>query len=353
MALKRMGIVENYEHVREVAVIVVGIGGIGSVAAEMLTRCGVGKLILYDYDKVELANMNRLFFQPHQAGLSKVEAARATLQHINPDVDIECHNCNITLADSYEELLDRIQRGGVGGKRVDLVLSCVDNYEARIAVNKACCELDQPWMESGVSENAVAGHIQTLLPGRTACFECAPPIIVTTGVSEKTLKRDGVCAASLPTTMGLIAALLVQNVLKFTLAFGDVSFYVGYNALQDYFPTWDMLPNPNCGNDDCRRLQTKYAGWKKPAPRGAPASGAEGAGPVHTENEWGIEVTSSSEEQKASAAAGAPREPEREFEAADPRAPTAPAALAGAGGDQGEDLAALMSKLRVAQSGKK
>lgn len=39
----------------------------GSVAAEMLTRCGIGRLLLYDYDTVELANMNRLFFKPDQA----------------------------------------------------------------------------------------------------------------------------------------------------------------------------------------------------------------------------------------------------------------------------------------------
>jgi ubiquitin-like modifier-activating enzyme 5 len=80
MALKRMGIVENYENIRNFAVVVVGVGGVGSVTAEMLTRCGIGKLILFDYDKVELANMNRLFYQPHQAGLSKVEAAKMTLQ---------------------------------------------------------------------------------------------------------------------------------------------------------------------------------------------------------------------------------------------------------------------------------
>ena len=43
-----------------------GIGGVGSVAAEMLTRCGIGRLLLYDYDTVELANMNRLFFRPEQ-----------------------------------------------------------------------------------------------------------------------------------------------------------------------------------------------------------------------------------------------------------------------------------------------
>ena len=63
MALQRMGIVEKYVRIREKSVAVVGVGGVGSVTAEMLVRCGVGKLILFDYDTVELANMNRLFFQ--------------------------------------------------------------------------------------------------------------------------------------------------------------------------------------------------------------------------------------------------------------------------------------------------
>jgi len=52
MALKSMGIVKNYEDIRNFSIIVVGMGGIGSVAAEMLTRCGIGKLLLFDYDKV-------------------------------------------------------------------------------------------------------------------------------------------------------------------------------------------------------------------------------------------------------------------------------------------------------------
>lgn len=95
-----MGIVNNYEQIRQKTVMVVGIGGVGSVVAEMLTRCGVGKLILvenkfknhsilsesnflqFDYDKVELANMNRLFYQPHQSGMSKVEAAQDTLKWV-------------------------------------------------------------------------------------------------------------------------------------------------------------------------------------------------------------------------------------------------------------------------------
>lgn len=44
MALKRMGIVEDYEKIRTYTVAVVGVGGVGSVTAEMLTRCGIGKV---------------------------------------------------------------------------------------------------------------------------------------------------------------------------------------------------------------------------------------------------------------------------------------------------------------------
>jgi len=45
MALQKMGIVKNYEDVRTFTVAVVGVGGVGSVTAEMLTRCGIGKVV--------------------------------------------------------------------------------------------------------------------------------------------------------------------------------------------------------------------------------------------------------------------------------------------------------------------
>ena len=60
------------------------------------------------------------------------------------------------------------------------------------------------------------------MPGETACFECVPPLVVASGIDERTLKREGVCAASLPTTMGIVAGLLVQNALKYMLHFGQV-----------------------------------------------------------------------------------------------------------------------------------
>ncbi|KAK9884276.1 hypothetical protein WA026_005228 [Henosepilachna vigintioctopunctata] len=235
MALKKMGIVKNYEKIRTFCVAIIGVGGVGSVAAEMLTRCGIGKLLLFDYDKVELANMNRLFFQPHQSGLSKVEAAAETLQNINPDVEILSFNYNITSVDNFEHFQSTLLTQGCDGKPVDLVLSCVDNFEARLTINSVCNETNLNWFESGVAENAISGHIQFLEPGRTACFACVPPLIVASNIDEKTLKRDGVCAASLPTTMAIVAGFLVQNTLKYLLNFGDVANYLGYNALNDFF----------------------------------------------------------------------------------------------------------------------
>merc|ERR1711981_1104775 len=259
MALKRMGVVENYEKIRECSVAIVGIGGVGSVTAEMLTRCGIGKLIMFDYDKVELANMNRLFFQPHQAGLSKVAAAAKTLEEINPDVVFETHNYNITTVDNFDHFISRIKEGGLNVGPVDLVLSCVDNFEARMAINKACNEIGQVWFESGVSENAVSGHIQLVKPGELACFACAPPLVVASNIDEKTLKREGVCAASLPTTMGIVAGFLVQNVLKYLLHFGDVSDYLGYNAMNDFFPRMTMRPNVDCEEFHCNQNVKVFA----------------------------------------------------------------------------------------------
>ncbi|KAJ0182824.1 hypothetical protein K1T71_002193 [Dendrolimus kikuchii] len=286
MALKRMGIVDNYEKIRELSVAVVGVGGVGSVTAEMLTRCGIGKLILFDYDKVELANMNRLFFQPHQAGLSKVDAAAATLQNINPDVTIDAYNYNITTVENFQKFCDTIKTGSLTGGPVDVVLSCVDNFEARMAINTACNELDQKWFESGVSENAVSGHIQFIIPGETACFACAPPLVVASKIDEKTLKREGVCAASLPTTMGIVAGFLVQNTLKYLLGFGTVTHYLGYSALTDFFPTMSLKPNPQCDDSFCRARQTEFQA--RPQPVEVATEVTEDLAPVHADNEWGI-----------------------------------------------------------------
>eukprot|EP00918_Siedleckia_nematoides_P087273 GHVU01191979.1.p2 GENE.GHVU01191979.1~~GHVU01191979.1.p2 ORF type:complete len:123 (+),score=14.94 GHVU01191979.1:1352-1720(+) len=59
MALTKMGIVDDYTHVKNATVAIVGIGGVGSVVADMLCRCGLGRLIIFDYDKRFLSPLPR------------------------------------------------------------------------------------------------------------------------------------------------------------------------------------------------------------------------------------------------------------------------------------------------------
>ncbi|WIA15575.1 hypothetical protein OEZ85_002202 [Tetradesmus obliquus] len=60
-----------------------------------------------------------------------------TLRHINPDVAIESFTMNITTVDGFEQFKASVTHPESGTSRVDLILSCVDNYEARITINQA------------------------------------------------------------------------------------------------------------------------------------------------------------------------------------------------------------------------
>ncbi|PFH38617.1 ThiF family protein [Besnoitia besnoiti] len=376
MALQRMGVVDNYRAIRDKAVLVVGVGGVGSVAADMLARCGIGKLLLFDYDKVELANMNRLFFTPKQRGQSKVEAAQATLLEINPDVEIEAHNCNI--CSEFDLFFDRIVNGGIcassataegssgaeardkappvsprlsqkGRCGVDLVLSCVDNFAARITISQACNEAGVVWMNSGVSESATSGQIQTCVPGLLACFQCAPPYVVATSGDERAIKREGVCAASLPTTMGIVAGLLVQNALKYLLTFGQTTPFLAYNSLEDFFPSFSMQPNPQCADSWCRKRQAEVA--EKGIPISAyfltlkkeqdAAESAKGA-VVHEDNPFGISLMDEGSSSTNGASVAPPASPSP--------AKDEPMKTQKKAAEDGASIQDLMEKMKLLQS---
>lgn len=94
------------------------------------------------------------------------------------------------------------------------------------------------------------------------------------------------CAASLPTTMGVVAGFLVQNTLKHLLQFGNVTNYLGYSALTDFFPTMNLKPNPNCIDCNCQIRQQEILN----RPKIEKAVEVEEEKPVHEDNEWGISL---------------------------------------------------------------
>src|SRR5688572_25924850 len=81
--------VEGQQRLRDAHALIVGAGGLGCPAALYLAASGIGKLTLADPDKVDLTNLQRqILYRTDSVGAVKVEAARATLSALNPDVKI-------------------------------------------------------------------------------------------------------------------------------------------------------------------------------------------------------------------------------------------------------------------------
>ena len=143
-------------------VLVVGLGGLGSWAAELLVRAGVGFLRLVDDDSVELTNIHRqgLYDEADaRRSLSKVAAAADRLRRISRAVRIEPVAERVTPA-NVERLAED----------VDVILDGTDNFPTRFLINDAAVKLSRPWVFAGV----VGAEAQTMaiIPARTPGLRC-------------------------------------------------------------------------------------------------------------------------------------------------------------------------------------
>jgi sulfur carrier protein ThiS adenylyltransferase len=80
------------KHLEKFSVGITGAGGLGSNCAVALTRCGVGTIIISDFDIVDESNLNRQYYFRDQLGMSKTEALKETLLRINPQINIVAYN---------------------------------------------------------------------------------------------------------------------------------------------------------------------------------------------------------------------------------------------------------------------
>jgi adenylyltransferase/sulfurtransferase len=143
----------------DASVLVVGAGALGSPVATYLAGAGVGRLGIVDHGDVELSNLHRqhLHFTP-DIGVPKAHSAVAKLGFLNPEIVVEPYQAAFAPA-------------MVDGQ--DLVIDCTDSFDARYAVNAACCEARVPLVEAGVV--GMSGLVMAIRPGQTACYRCAFP----------------------------------------------------------------------------------------------------------------------------------------------------------------------------------
>lgn len=180
--------------IKEKQIAIVGIGAIGSVAANLLTRAGIGNLILIDRDFIEINNLQRQsLFNEEDIGKAKAIQAKKNLEKINKEVEIEAYAKDLNFRN-----IDLIKS--------DLILDGTDNLFTRFLINDFALKNKIPWIYAAAIQDK--GSILNIIPGKT-CFRC----IFKEAKGLETCETSGV----LNTITNLIASIQVNEALKILL----------------------------------------------------------------------------------------------------------------------------------------
>lgn len=197
------------ERIRKGRVLVLGAGALGNEVLKNLALLGVGHLFVVDFDRVEMSNLSRsILFRAADAGSPKAVAAAARLREINPGVRVATLDGSVT-----RDL-------GLGiYRRMDIVLACLDNRAARLAVNRACWRLGKPWIDGAI--DVLMGIARIFVPPSSACYECSMTErdyqLMNLRYSCPLLRPEDLSLGRVPTTSisaSIVAALQVQEAIK-------------------------------------------------------------------------------------------------------------------------------------------
>jgi len=186
-------------------VLIVGMGGLGSPIAMYLAAAGVGHLILADFDKVDLSNLQRqIIHGTDDIGKPKVDSAFESLQQINPEITITRFKQPL----DDENLNDLVPQ-------VDLVIDGCDNFATRFAVHRTCVKHRKP-LVSGAAIR-FEGQI-SVFPNNGEDFPCYQCLYKKDeGEEEQTCSENGVLAP----VVGLIGSIQAIEAIKVLLNIGD------------------------------------------------------------------------------------------------------------------------------------
>ncbi|MFX1519592.1 MAG: ThiF family adenylyltransferase [Promethearchaeota archaeon] len=240
----RQTIMPNWDQskISKATVFLAGVGALGCAVAMILTMMGIGKLVIVDFDTVELSNLNRQWlFQDEDIGKPKVLAAKERLKTLNPSVDV------ITFNQKIEDIPEKIYSS------CDLVVSSLDTFEARRWLNSMCVSVEKPLIGAGLYE--FFGHVQVIIPGDSACLECQPLIpesrlqqVCTLPGEPRKKERDEQKEVfpSVGTISAVIGGIMSQEAVKLLLGLGTPIGYLFYDGLSEEFTKIELKRRLDC-----------------------------------------------------------------------------------------------------------
>ncbi len=223
---------EGQKRLKAARILCIGAGGLGSPAALYLAAAGVGTIGIVDFDDVDLSNLQRqILHGTKDVGRSKLESARDRLRDINPDIEIELHQCRFSSENASEIVSE-----------YDVVVDGSDNFATRYLSNDVCVFEKKPNVYGSVFR--FEGQTTVFAPHLGGpCYRCLfpeppPP------ESVPNCAQAGVLGV-LPGIIGLLQAI---EAIKLIVGIGEplIGRLLHFDALKVKFRELNLRRDPQC-----------------------------------------------------------------------------------------------------------
>jgi molybdopterin/thiamine biosynthesis adenylyltransferase len=222
--------IEGQEKLLNSRVLLFGLGGLGSPIAMYLAAAGIGELVLVDFDRVDITNLQRqIIHTTGSVGQLKVDSARQALRAINPDCRIDTVSSRLEGSDLEREV-----------KRADLVIDGTDNFTTRFAINDACVAHQKPLVSGAAIRMEGQVSVFTGQPDQP-CYRC---LYGSAAELDETCSSNGV----LSPLVGIIGSVQAVEAIKILAQAGTplIGRLLVLDALEMQWQTLKLKKDPAC-----------------------------------------------------------------------------------------------------------
>ena len=222
---------EGQLKIKQAKVLCIGTGGLGAPLGLYLAAAGVGRLGLVDFDLVDSTNLQRqVLFGTHDVGTSKTQAAANRLRDLNPDIQIETYETQLTSANALELFKD-----------YDIIVDGTDNFPTRYLVNDASVLMGKPNVYGSIFR--FEGQIAVFGAPGGPCYRCLYPEPPPPGLVPSC--AEGGVLGVLP---GIVGTIQAAEALKLIIGKGEplIGRLLLFDALAMKFRELKLRKNPDC-----------------------------------------------------------------------------------------------------------
>ena len=186
----------SQDYLRNAKIAVIGCGATGNEVGKNLALLGVGEIDFYDFDKIEITNLTRsVLFRESDIGRNKAEVVAERAKELDPNIRTHAYH-----GDFWENL--KVSKL----KLYNSVICCVDNFEARIKLNRLCFLLSVDLVNTGIDSKYSTVEVFPFSAGHdTSCYECNLPTSVYDRIRKRYscgwLKKVSFVEKKIPTTI--------------------------------------------------------------------------------------------------------------------------------------------------------